>query len=210
MNCWVCKKKKLDNYQKIIQHLVHLVETHGIPRELIYEWIDNQPKMSEIIQQQDTRREFVNTLNELAEKDKGIIVIIPDVGFNYLNDPNLNFKVLNLGVTEQSSMIIAAALALSGFKPYIYSMIPFITFRVHEMIRNAVCMHKANVKILGVKGSEKYKMLGFSHNLLRENEEVDFLSKLPGMKCYLPKTNEEVKKVILKSYQELGPAYLRL
>ena len=69
--------------------------------------------MGKIIKQQDTRRVFIETLNELAEKDPNIIVIICDVGFNYLDDPENKFKVLNLGVTEQSSMIIASALALS-------------------------------------------------------------------------------------------------
>jgi transketolase C-terminal domain/subunit len=66
------------------------------------------------------------------------------------------------------------------------------------------------VKVIGVKGSEGYKFLGFSHNILREDEEVDFLKKMPGMKCYLPKNNEEVRKVILESYQNKGPAYIRL
>ena len=109
-----------------------------------------------------------------------------------------------------SSIIIASALALSGFKPYIYSMINFVTFRVHEAIRNAVCMHNANVKIIGVKGSEKYKFLGFSHNLLRETEEVEWLEKLPRMKCFLPKTNEETRKVIFETYKVNTPCYIRL
>src|SRR3989344_3325732 len=118
--------------------------------------------MAEITKQQDTRRAFIDTLNELAEHDPNIIVIICDVGFNYLDDPKNKFKVLNLGVTEQSSIIIASALALSGFKPYFYSMINFVTMRPYEMLRNAICYHNANVKLIGVKGSEKYKFLGFS------------------------------------------------
>src|SRR3989338_3509869 len=166
--------------------------------------------MDEIIKQQDTRRVFVEALNELAEKDPKIIVIICDVGFNYLDDPKNKFKVINLGVTEMSSMIIAAALALAGFKPYIYSMINFVTFRPYEAVRNAVALHKANVKILGVKGSEKYKFLGFSHNLLAEDEEIDFLKKLPGMKTYIPQTPEETRNIILETYQSPTPAYIRL
>jgi transketolase len=166
--------------------------------------------MAEITKQQDTRRTFVDSLNELAEKDRNIIVIICDVGFNYLDEPKNKFKVLNLGVTEVSSMIIASALALSGLKPYIYSMINFVTFRSHEAIRNAVCLHGANVKIIGVRGSEGYKFLGFSHNILKEDEEIDFLKKMPGMNCYLPKNNNEVKQAVLETYQRKGPDYIRL
>jgi len=166
--------------------------------------------MGKIVKKQDSRRVFVDTLNELAKKDPNIIVIICDVGFNYLDDPKLKFRVLNLGVTEPTAAIIAAALALEGFSVWFYSMVNFATFRVHEQIRNAICMHKAPVKILGIKGSEGYKFLGFSHNLLWETEEIDFLEKLPGMKCYLPKNNEEVRKVILETYKLKNPCYIRL
>lgn len=168
--------------------------------------------MGEITQQLDNRRAFIDTLCELAEKDDDVVFIIPDVGFNYAEKFQRLYpdRYLNLGVTEASATIIAAAMALAGKKPYLYSMINFITFRVHEMIRNAISMHKANVKILGVKGSEKYKFLGFSHNLIRNDEEIDFLSKLPGMKIYVPKTPEETREIILKTYQEPSPAYVRL
>lgn len=168
--------------------------------------------MAEITKTQDNRRIFIDTLCELAEKDKDIVFIIPDVGFNYAEKFQKLYpdRYFNFGVTEASSTIIAGALALGGKKPYFYSMINFVTLRVHEMVRNAICMHGANVKILGVKGSDKYKFLGFSHNLLREDEEIDFLKKLPGMKTYLPKTQEETKEAILKSYNDPSPAYIRL
>lgn len=168
--------------------------------------------MGEIVQVLDHRRAFIETLCALAEKDKDIIFIIMDVGFNYAEKFQELYpdRYFNFGVTEASSTIIAAAMALAGKKPYIYSMIPFVTFRVHEMVRNAICMHKANVKLLGVAGGPSYKMLGFSHNLLRDDEEIDFLNKLPGMKTYVPKNPEEVRDIVLKSYEEPSPAYIRL
>ena len=168
--------------------------------------------MAQIIKQQDTRREFINTLIELAEKDDKIVLIVPDVGFNYIEEFSKRFpdRFFNFGVTEQSSMIIASALALSGFKPYIYSMINFVVFRPYEMIRNAVCLHKANVKIIGVKGSEKYKMLGFSHNLISEKEEIKILENLPDFKCFIAEKSEEARNIILETYKSNSPCYIRL
>lgn len=165
--------------------------------------------MPKIIQQQDTRREFVNTLNELAKKDDKIIVLIPDVGFNYLNDPTLNFPVINTGVTEQSTIMIAVGLALSGFKPYVYSMINFVLFRPYEMVRNGIVMHKANVKLLGVKGSTSYKFLGFSHNLTDNKEDVRTCKNLK-LSCFIPKSNKEVKQAVLSTYKSKKAAYIRL
>lgn len=168
--------------------------------------------MAEIIKQKDTRREFVNTLIELAEKDDKVVLIIPDVGFNYLEEFQAKFpdRYFNFGVTEQSSMIIAAGLALSGFKPYIYSMVNFVVFRPYEMVRNAVCMHNANVKIIGVKGSEKYKFLGFSHNLLTENEDIKSLENFPNIKSFVINNPEEVREKIIETYNSNSPCYIRI
>lgn len=165
--------------------------------------------MPDIKQTQDTRRAFVDTLKELSKKDDKIVVIIPDVGFNYLSDPNLPFRVLNLGVTEQSATIIAATLALSGFRVYFYSMINFVLFRNAEMVRNGIVCHKAPVTLLGVKGSSSYKFLGFSHNLLHDKEDFNFCDNI-GLKWYHPQSNEEVKDAVLESYESGKPSYIRL
>ncbi len=168
--------------------------------------------MGEIVQVQDTRRVFIDTLCELAEEDKRIVLIIPDVGFNYVEKFAKMFpeRFFNLGVTEQSTMIIASALALSGLKPYIYSMINFVVFRPYEMLRNAVCLHNADVKIIGVKGSEKYKFLGFSHNMIVEDEDIKVLAHLPNIKTYTVKDPEKVRDVILETYKSNTACYIRL
>ena len=75
------------------------------------------------------------------------------------------------------------------------------------MVRNGIVMHKANVKIIGVKGSEKFKFLGFSHNLLWEDEEIEWMQKL--MPCYKPNL-EEVRDLILKLNKEKTASYIRL
>src|SRR3972149_8258895 len=111
--------------------------------------------MAKIIKNQDNRREFIDTLIELAEKDDRIVLIIPDVGFNYCEQFQNKFpdRFYNFGVTEEATMLIAAGMALSGLKPYVYSMINFVLFRPFEMVRNGIVCHNANVKLLGGKGS---------------------------------------------------------
>lgn len=154
----------------------------------------------------------MDVLMELAEKDSKIVLIIPDVGFNYLEEFEKKFpdRIFNFGVTEQSAMIIAAGLALSGFKPYIYSMINFVVFRPYEMVRNAVCLHNADVKIIGVKGSEKYKFLGFSHNLIAENEDIKALENFPNLKTFIVEKPEDIRKTILDTYKINSPCYIRI
>lgn len=166
--------------------------------------------MGEIKKQLDTRRIFIDTLIELAEKDEKIVLIIPDVGFNYIESFSEKFpdRFFNFGVTEQSVTLIAAALALDGWKPYVYSMINFVLFRPYEMVRNGIVHHHANVKLLGVKGSSSYKFLGFSHNMNDESEDIRACLNL-GIDSYRPKI-EEVRQVILDTYKNQKAAYIRL
>jgi transketolase len=158
----------------------------------------------------DLRKPFFEELIKLAEQDDKIVLIVPDVGFSFTDEFAAKFptRYYNLGVTEQSCVIIAAGMALSGMKPYVYTMINFVAFRPFEMVRNAVACHNANVKLLGVSGSEKYKFLGFSHNLLFEDEDIYHLK--PYLKCYKPSTEEEVKNIIENTYFDKEMSYIRL
>lgn len=167
--------------------------------------------MAEIIKHHDNRRVFIDTLIELAEKDDKIVLIVPDVGFNYIEEFQKKFpnRYFNFGVTEQSVILIASAMALAGFKPYVYSMINFVLFRPYEMVRNGIVHHNANVKLLGVKGSSSYKFLGFSHNMTHENEDSEACEAL-GLHWYIPESPEEVRKRILRTYEIEQPAYIRL
>lgn len=167
--------------------------------------------MATITKTLDNRRQFINTLIELAEKDDKVMLIIPDVGFLYVEEFSKRFpdRFYNFGVTEEATVLIACGLALSGYKPYVYSMINFVLFRPYEMVRNGIVCHNANVKLLGVKGSAAYKFLGFSHNLLNEKEDVQACNNI-GLKSYIPKTTDEVRDIMLKTYKSKKAVYIRL
>lgn len=158
----------------------------------------------------NTRKIFIETLSELARKDPKVVLLVMDVGFSYVEDFGKEFpnQYINLGVTEQAATGVAAGMALSGMKPYLYSMIPFVTMRNFEQVRNDVCYHNANVKLIGVQGSVHYKFLGFSHNMIGE-EDIKILNHLPNLRLYTPSENE-VDEVLKVSYADEGPTYIRL
>ncbi len=155
---------------------------------------------------------FMETLEELVQKDKKIILIVGDVGFSYMQVFQQKYpkQYINAGVTEQSFMGMAAGLAKSGWKPYIYSMIPFVMMRNYEQLRNDVCYGNANVKIIGARGSVHYRFQGMSHNLLGKENEEDLLKNLPNIKRFYPKDTKELRKIILETYHNNEPTYIRL
>ena len=159
----------------------------------------------------ELRTIFVKKLMELAEKDDRIMLLNDDTGFHLFEDFGKKFpgSYINCGIMEQSYIGIAAGLALMGKKPYVYGIIPFCTMRCYEQVRNDVAYHNADVKIIGVGGLQYYKFLGFTHNV-DFDEDIKIMEILPNMKIYTPSTTEEMKDVILESYERKGPAYIRL
>ncbi len=154
---------------------------------------------------------FVEKLIELAEKDKNVWLLNDDTGFNLFEDFEKKFpnQYINCGITEQTIMGIAAGLAQSGKKPYVYGIIPFVIMRCYEQLRDDVCYHNANVKIIAVGGYQYYKFLGFTHNI-EKDEDIKVLKHLPNIKIHTPETSKEVEKVIREEYKRKGPAYIRL
>lgn len=167
--------------------------------------------MAEIIKRQDHRREFIDTLVELAEKDPTITLSIPDVGFLYVDEFSNRFpdRYFNNGTTELFTIADAAGQAVGGLKPHCYSMRNFILFRPFEGVRNCIVHHNANVKLLGVKGSTSYRFLGFSHNLSYEDEDTD-VCKIIGLRAFKPEGNEEVRKIIMDTYEDEQSVYVAL
>jgi len=155
------------------------------------------------------RNAFINTLIELAERDKNIYLLTGDLGFSVLEKFSQKFpeRFLNCGVAEQNMMGVAAGLALSGKKPYVYSIIPFITMRCFEQIRNDVCYQNLDVKIIGVGSGLAYGFLGATHHAI---EDIAILRVLPNMTILSPADPIETRELVLKSYQVKNPTYLRL
>lgn len=160
----------------------------------------------------NNREAFFKALTDLAEKDERVMLIVPDVGFSYLDDFVKRFpkQFINVGVTEQSGMGMASGLALAGWKPYFYTMVNFAVMRCYEQLRNDACFHDANVKIIGVRGSVHYRFLGLSHNLQGKEHENKLLKQLPNISTHYPRNPKRTYQTILDTYAVSKPAYIRL
>lgn len=152
---------------------------------------------------------FIKTLTKLAEKDKNIYLLTGDLGFAVLEDFANKFpkRFINCGVAEQNMIGVAAGLAMEGKKPYVYSIIPFLTMRCLEQIRNDICYQRLNVKLVGIGGGFSYDSLGATHYAI---EDIAILRALPNMTVLSPADPIEAEELILKSYQLEKPTYIRL
>jgi transketolase len=155
------------------------------------------------------RTAFIQELFELARNDRRIFLVVGDLGYSVVEPFASEFpdRFLNVGVAEQNMAGIAAGIALSGKIVFTYSIANFPTLRCLEQIRNDICYHGANVKIVAVGGGLAYGPLGFSHH---GTEELGILRALPNLAVLAPADPVEAALATRAMVKWPGPCYMRL
>lgn len=155
------------------------------------------------------RAAFINTLCDLAARDERIWLLCGDLGFSVLEKFADRFpgRYVNAGVAEQNMTGIAAGLALSGKTVFTYSIANFPVMRCLEQIRNDVCCHALNVKIVSVGGGFAYGPAGYTHHGL---EDLAVMRVLPNMTVLAPGDPVETSLLTAAAADHHGPCYLRL
>ncbi len=155
------------------------------------------------------RGAFFRALLELAEQDERVHLVVGDLGFGVVEEFARRFpaRFLNAGVAEQNMTGIAAGLALSGKIVFTYSIANFPILRCLEQVRNDVCYHNANVKIVAVGGGLAYGALGATHHA---TEDLAILRSLPRMAVVAPGDPVEAEAATRAVMAHAGPCYLRL
>ncbi|MFP5504080.1 MAG: transketolase family protein [Candidatus Sericytochromatia bacterium] len=155
------------------------------------------------------RTAFIETLLALAAEDERIWLLTGDLGYSVLEPFAERFpeRFVNAGIAEQNLTGVAAGLALSGKTALTYSIANFPVMRCLEQIRNDVCYHALDVKIVAVGGGLAYGPLGYSHH---GSEDLAVLRVLPHMTVFAPGDPVEARLATRAMLETPGPCYLRL
>lgn len=155
------------------------------------------------------RSAFFRALLALAERDHGVNLVVGDLGFGVVEEFARRFpdRFLNAGIAEQNMTGIAAGMALSGKVVFTYSIANFPVLRCLEQVRNDVCYHNANVKIVAVGGGLAYGSLGATHHA---TEDLAIMRSLPRMVVVAPGDPAEAEAATRAVAAHAGPCYLRL
>ena len=145
------------------------------------------------------RKQFTDTLLELAREDKDIIAVTTDArGSVTLGDyaNALPEQFVECGIAEQDAVGISAGLAHSGKK--VFSL---------EQVKVDLAYSENPVTILGVSGGVAYGALGATHHSLHD---IAVLRTFPGMTICLPSDWRVTKKLVkfLVNYDK--PCYVRV
>ena len=138
-----------------------------------------------------------------------IWLLTGDLGFSVLEKFADRFpdRYVNVGVAEQNMSGIAGGLARCGKIVFTYSIANFPTLRCLEQIRNDICYHSGNVKVVAVGGGYAYGAQGYTHHGI---EDIAIMRSLPGMTVVAPGDPVETKLATHAIVEQNGPCYLRL
>ena len=154
------------------------------------------------------RSVFNKVLLDIAKKDKRIYMVLADIGYGEIEPFRDTFpeRFFNCGVAEQNMTGVACGIAMEGNIAVTYSIANFPTLRCLEQIRNDVCYHNANVKIIIIGGGLAYGPLGISH---QATEDIAILRALPNMVVFCPCDFAEAEAGVHAMIKYNGPFYYR-
>lgn len=155
------------------------------------------------------RNAFADAVTELARHDQRIILLSGDIGNRLFNTfQNIAPKrFFNCGIAEANMTGVAAGLALTGLRPFTYTITPFVTVRCLDQIRIDLCYHNLPVVVVGTGSGLSYSHLGPTHHSC---DDIAILRSYPNITIVCPCDPVEVKLAVQATLNHSGPVYIRL
>ncbi len=155
------------------------------------------------------RRACLDMVCELARLDRRIFFIGSDLGLGTMQAfrEEMPERFFMEGISEAHVIGMATGLALEGKIPYVNTIASFITRRCFEQIAIDICLHRANVRLIGNGGGLVYAPLGPTHMV---TEDIAIMRALPEMTVVAPADANEMRRFMPLTVDYPGPMYIRL
>lgn len=155
------------------------------------------------------RNTFVNTIIDACSQRDDIFIISGDAGLGVFDSFQRDFpdRFLNMGVAEQNMAGFSAGLSMTGFKVYMYNIIPFVLYRCYEQVRNDICYQRLPVVLAGIGSGVTYAPSGMTHYSV---EDLGIARTLPNLTVFSPIDPIEAKAAAEYSLSAELPVYVRL
>ncbi len=137
---------------------------------------------------------FGRALYEEMAKDESIRLISVDLGYGLFDAHRDDFpdRFTNTGASEQLAVGIGVGMALSGLKPFVYSITTFLLFRAFEWHRNYINHENIPVTLVGSGVDKDYAHDGISHQPSWDNEIQQCADMFPNLSFTTPTIKEMI------------------
>lgn len=156
-----------------------------------------------------TRESYGETLKELAEEYKNLVVLDADLaaatktGIFKKAYPE---RFFDCGIAEANMMGVAAGLAACGKIPFASTFAMFAAGRAFEIVRNSIGYPHLNVKIGATHAGISVGEDGATHQC---NEDIALMRTIPGMTIINPCDDVEARAAVRTAVEFEGPVYMR-
>ncbi|MBL6945211.1 MAG: 1-deoxy-D-xylulose-5-phosphate synthase [Rhodospirillales bacterium] len=156
----------------------------------------------------DARDAIFGALFDAAAADRNIVVLTADTGALKFRDfiKHIPDQLINVGVSEQNAVSVAAGLATTGRHVFVYGISSFVTLRALEQIKVDVCTMGLPVTILGLGTGYVYSTDGPTHHIL---EDIAVMRTLPGLGIWSPSDYVSAARSIDLALDHGAPGYIR-
>lgn len=164
--------------------------------------------MSEVIKKA-TRESYGETLKELAEEYKNLVVLDADLAAatkTAIFKKAYPERFFDCGIAEANMMGVAAGLATCGKIPFASTFAMFAAGRAYEIVRNSIGYPHLNVKIGATHAGISVGEDGATHQC---NEDIALMRTIPGMTIINPCDDVEARQAVRSAVEFNGPVYMR-
>lgn len=156
------------------------------------------------------RATFGLTLFELANKIENLVVLTCDVSTSAGLDrfrKTYKDKYIELGISEQNLIGVAAGLASENFNVVTTTFAPFQTMRCCEQIKVNLGYMQNKICMVGLASGLVLGTLGYTHCCI---EDVSILRSIPNITIITPADCLETVKAVEASFNHTESIYIRL
>jgi len=157
----------------------------------------------------DMRDAFFDSVYELAAHDPNLIFLTADHAAFSLErfKRDLPRQYFNVGIAEQNMVSVAAGLALSSKRVFIYSIANFVTLRCFEQISVDLGGMNLPVTIVGVGAGFTYSTDGPTHHGIQDVAAMASVPNLTILNCSDAANSGAFARM---AYENQGPTYVRI
>lgn len=155
------------------------------------------------------REAFSKALVSIGKLDPNVILLTGDHGYALFDDfrRECPAQFINAGIAEQNMVGMAAGLARTGFRPFVYGLSAFIPLRVIEQVKLDIAHDGLPVVLIGDGAGFVYSHLGTSH---QSTEDIACTRAIPNLAVYSPSDKFELTACMKLAYQSASAVYLRI
>ncbi len=148
-------------------------------------------------------------ISQWMEQDENVLFLAADIGGGLFKPLKSVFpnRVINVGIAEQNMIGMAAGLTNLGFRVICYSKACFVSLRVVDQIKNALCYAQNNVIIIAADAGYDEANAGYAHISV---EDLGIIRSLAEINVYVPTTITGMRECFQEAVESAFPSYIRM